>query len=602
MLTGHLSCMKLQVIYRNKVLNEEGFPIIEISEPVVDSEARHAHEDELSDVEMTEQPDVTPLAMLSDEERARVQARCNRILDILEAEEEKELMQEADREDRERREELAKMESEARAERERKLAQREMQKKMGKALLRNFAEARAKDDKEKAEMLASPVAGPSSCPTSPGGARKPKKKVSFANLPDIDEDKPKLEQEKSHITLGDVSIGILKGNTRHVRLKKDELANLPMKLEVVERVPGEWRKTTPLEEQEDGDSDDESLPEEASHPHAGDNDDSEDDDGNWRSYGNMKDEDDEDDLETLSQAQLQREVALNYIEKRNAIGADLQELVSSDGKGEHDWDSPEVPLDATLAARPPKSRTSRFKASLQGASSDSNTLPSGQSHLLVKTVRNGKLLPEGTLSGGVEGDSDPEDVDETQTMRALEMLMRGEVVPEASLKGDSNSQPGNSTPSEPSPRQPSMFAARRQFANDVSNSSRRPTAAKSPESLSPNTPPSPFRKPPTVISTPNTASTTALKKVVASTSQPQANSFSSMIVDSPSFPAPPGSFSSVIVDSPSFPQPTSSRDQVTRPTALADQVQEHTPGRTPTASENLQKPLAKVSRFKSARS
>ncbi len=159
---------------------------------------------------------------------------------------------------------------------------------MGKALLRNFAEARAKDDKEKAEMLASPVAGPSSCPTSPGGARKPKKKVSFANLPDIDEDKPKLEQEKSHITLGDVSIGILKGNTRRVRLKKDELANLPMKLEVVERVPGEWRKATPLEEQEDGDSDDESLPEEVSQPHAGDNDDSGDDDGNCGHTGTWR--------------------------------------------------------------------------------------------------------------------------------------------------------------------------------------------------------------------------------------------------------------------------------------------------------------------------
>lgn len=294
------------------------------------------------DVEITEEPDVIPLTLLSEKERARIQTRVNKILDLFEAEEEKELAMEEEQEERERREELAKREAEAKAEKERKLAQREMQKKMGKALLRNIAEARVKDEQEKAEMLASPIAGPSSCPTSPGGSRKPKKKVSFANIPDIDVDKPKLEQEKSHITLGDVSIGILKGNTKRVRLKKDELANLPMKLEVVERIPGEWRKNAPLEKQEEGDSDDESPPEDASHSHADDNSnsDSEDDDDVWRSYGNMEDEVDEDEFDTLTQAHLQREVALSYIEKRNTVGADLRELASSDGKGEHDWDAP----------------------------------------------------------------------------------------------------------------------------------------------------------------------------------------------------------------------------------------------------------------------
>ena len=84
-------------------------------------------------------------------------------------------------------------------------------------------------------------------------------------------------------------------------------------------------------------------------------------------------------------------------------------------------------------------------------------------------------------------------------------------------------------------------------------------------------------------------------------SQPQSDAFSSMIIDSPSFPAP-GSFSSVIMDSPSFPKPAISQDQATRPVALADRVQESAPGRNPPALGNLQKPAEKISRFKSARS
>ncbi|KLO18543.1 hypothetical protein SCHPADRAFT_993438 [Schizopora paradoxa] len=578
---------------KGELLNEEGLPIIEISEPAEESEGRRTNDASQPEIEITEEPDVIPLSLLSDQERARIQARCNKILDIFEEEEEKELATEEEREERERLEELAKREAEAKAERAHKLAQREMQKKMGKALLRNIAEARAKEEQEKSEMLASPVAGPSSCPTSPGGSRKPKKKVSFANIPDVDVEKPKLEQEKSHLTLGDVSVGILKGNTKRVRLKKDELANLPMKLEVVERIPGQWRSNSGVEERE-ADSDDDSSPEDVTQPHADDEDDEDEDE--WRSYGNLEDEEDDDDLDTLTQAHLQREVALSYIEKRNAIGPDLQELASSEGKGEHEWDAPEVPLEATLATQPPRSKTSRFKASLQGTSVGSDA----RSPLLAKAVRNGKLTPEGKLSGDV-GDSDHEDESEARTQRTLDMLMRGEVVSEAPPDVSGDSQPANGLSHEPSTRQPSKFAARRQFADDVSNASPSATGKLAEPSSRPTAPTMPFRKPPTVISTPRTPSSPATSKNASiPMSQPQPNAFSSMIIDSPSFPAP-GSFSSVVLDSPSFPKPTSSRDQATRP-ALADRVQESTPGRKPPASGNLQKSTEKISRFKSARS
>jgi len=210
-------------------------------------------------------------------------------------------------------------------------------------------------------------------------------------------------------------------------------------------------------------------------------------------------------------------------------------------------------------------------------------------------------MPDGNLSGGVEGDSDLEDADETRTQKALDMLMRGEVISDTSLKSEGNLQPNNDTRSEPSPRQPSKFAARRQFANDVSNSSPR-TGSKPSESSSPQ--PSPFRKPPSVIATPKMASEihTATKAAVSAKTQPPSSAFSSMIVDSPSFPAS-GSFSSVIVDSPSFPQTAHSPDQVACPTALADQVRESSSlGRTPAASGNSQNPPGKVSRFKAARS
>lgn len=169
-------------------------------------------------------------------------------------------------------------------------------------------------------------------------------------------------------------------------------------------------------------------------------------------------------------------------------------------------------MEATLSGRPPNSKATRFKASLQGASSGSTVLPSGQPQRLTKAVRTGKLMPDGKLSGGVEGDSDTEDTKETQTQRALDMLMRGEVISRPSFKSRSNSQPDNGAPSEPPPRSTSKFSSRRQFANDVSNSSLQ-TAAQSPVPSSANIQSSPFRKPPTVISMPKTASTTTLAAV-----------------------------------------------------------------------------------------
>lgn len=261
---------------------------------------------------------------------------------MLEAEEEREKEREAEREGRGQEEEHAKRQADQQADKERKLAQREMQKKMGKALLRNFADARDKAEKEKAEMLASPTSAAPS-PITPNRTLKPKKSVSFANVPDVDVEKPKLEKERKPVTLGDVSIGILQGNSKRVRLKKDELANLPMKLEVIERVPGSSR-TAGANSQASAvarDSDDESVqenPEEKEHSDLSDDDIPESDDNS--------DESDADDLDNITQSQMQREIALEYIKKRELINSRTDHAFTShDHDPIDDWD---VPVSACL--------------------------------------------------------------------------------------------------------------------------------------------------------------------------------------------------------------------------------------------------------------
>ena len=168
----------------------------------------------------------------------------------------------------------------------------------------------------------------------------------------------------------------------------------------------------------------------------------------------------------------------------------------------------DVPLDATLSSKPTRNM-SRFKANLY--SSGAAILPQGQSHILSKSVRRGRLLPDGSLAGGEAGDSDPEGYDEDQTQRTLDMLLRGEMPPEndtstplADGSEDSPVTPPPVAPSESQPRPKSKFALARESVNTrrTSNNANAPTTSSKINGDFVEKP-NGFNKPPTVISKPS---------------------------------------------------------------------------------------------------
>lgn len=315
-------------------MNEEGLPIIEISEPIEDSTVPRPPWDEAT----IEEQEPTPFAELSRQERLRLRGQRDRILDLLEAEEEREARREADLERQVEEQEAARRVKEAQMDISRRLAAREMQKKMGKALLKNIVEAREREEKALSETesaMNSPIAGPSN-----GKTVKPRKSVSFAE-PASDEDGPSSKPLKKRASLawGDVSVGSLRGGMPRVKLKADLQGTQPMRMKVVERAPGEPSRLDTV----DGDSDDES----ASGSEGGEEGDfSSDFRNNDNPFGDeratLTDEDGEDEDEfDLSQAQLQREVALEYVRLRGSIGAEAaQAMTSHSHDGEDEWDQP----------------------------------------------------------------------------------------------------------------------------------------------------------------------------------------------------------------------------------------------------------------------
>lgn len=264
----------------------------------------------------------------------QMRARTNHILDMLEAEEEQAVHVASER-DRVQLVELPfRRTADAEAERARKLAAREMQKRMGKALLKNFTEQRAQEEKaqkagehreEEARSVAqSPV------------TLKPRKSVSFANVPEVDKETPK---PKPSAAWGDVSLGALRAGMPKPKLKSEMLSSQPMKLGVVERVQGQQQASS----NEQQDSDDESNPDVPDAPE-----DDEDDEETPPLYGDFdhsdassnSDEDPDDDFD-FTQASLQREIALEYIRLRETIGADAhQAMTAHSHEGEDEWDKP----------------------------------------------------------------------------------------------------------------------------------------------------------------------------------------------------------------------------------------------------------------------
>jgi hypothetical protein len=262
----------------------------------------------------TEHTGFVPMYRLPPAEKARSRAHMGRILDMLEEEERIEEERHQARDWEERREELEQRRGNVKAELERVETAKEMQKKMGKALLKNMADAREKEEKEKERQEREDLEK-----EEERRSRKPRKCVSWAEL-------PKLERSDD-----DAAVPNLPGK-------------LPMRPYVVERFPARSGASSPPPPIPMGDSDDESEPPSSDSdtpgripsdgipfptPEHDQSDGSEDEDEPLESHGS----EDGFDIDSI---QHQREIALAYFEKRNAIGADAARAMSA--HSHDDWE------------------------------------------------------------------------------------------------------------------------------------------------------------------------------------------------------------------------------------------------------------------------
>lgn len=298
-------------------MDEEGLPIIEVTEPLSDAELTTASNPMVLD-------SLIPLSLLPPSERERQRAERDRILDLLEQEEFAQQMKDEELVQEQRREALQKREENAQREIDRLKAAREMQKKMGKALLRNMADSR----KEQVKTQDQTIEQQNSVKT---------KSVSFAELPaggGEPKDSRSMREKEVQLDWGDVAPGRLRSANRASLMTKAEMDKHPMKMDVVERLPTSQSGPGDFTVQ-DEDSDDESV---ASSAGWVDSDEeihnSEDDSEYDPSLG-----DEEFDLDT---ARHHREVALTYYEKRSLIGEEAAQAMTSHTNDEEDteWNQP----------------------------------------------------------------------------------------------------------------------------------------------------------------------------------------------------------------------------------------------------------------------
>lgn len=438
-----------------QLLNEEGLPIIEISEPMERApEPASGASSGTDPAENAEDTGFVPMYRLPPVERARNRAQMDRILNMLEEEEriESERQQARDRE--QRREELEQLRANAKARPERVKATKEMQKKMGKALLKNMADAREREEKEKARQEREDLEREEA-----RRSRKPRKSVSWAELP---KQERSSARSPTHDALGP--------------------GRLPMRPYVVERFPARSGASSPPPPVPTGDSDDESDPPSPvpsdsdtsdgirsdsipfpTPEHAQSDDGSEDEDEPVESHDGSEDGFD------IDAIQHQREIALAYFERRNTIGADAARAMSAHspdlGGGENEWEqeasrfpafyipvmglteTPEqdVSLEAMLTGPRPKPSQSKFKSERLAQTYPDNTrlpptlptslptsavLPNSTSVALRSAVRMGRL-EGGQLVGNADSDDGEEDEGDdatnTRTHEFIDALYRGDV-------------------------------------------------------------------------------------------------------------------------------------------------------------------------------
>lgn len=284
-------------------MNEEGLPVVEITEQVETASSSTGIAPPFSGD--------LPAWALSEEEKSRSRAERERILDMLEEEE----RLEGEREAAEDEELLV-------AKRERLRAARELQKSMGRALIMNVKDFKAKEEQKKKAFLEIDTA-------EKPKRLKPKKSVSF-DLPPPPEESPisaSLPRD-----WGDVTPARLQSK----RASSPD-AHGPMKLQVVERFPRKLQLTPPLKDSDD-ESDSEPAPDGNAEGSTPVNDVEFNSDESTEDGGDLEVQEGETDLDA---ARHQREIALAYYEKREMFAAQAAAAFSSHSHAQDDpWDRP----------------------------------------------------------------------------------------------------------------------------------------------------------------------------------------------------------------------------------------------------------------------
>ncbi|EAU88855.2 hypothetical protein CC1G_01228 [Coprinopsis cinerea okayama7 len=570
---------------RGELVNEEGLPIVDITEPVPGNESEEL-------IFMDRDP-IVKLDQVAPSVRERLSQHRERLLDMLEAEERAEEEKEREKE-RAEIAEIARKRAEAAAnEKKRLAAAKEMQKRMGKALIKNLGESRAKDEREKEIQRLKDEE--SDAKRKAASASVAKKTVTFA--PGV----ASGDDEYREQSWGDVIPGQLKPVSRPT-----------MKMNVVERVPVSKPLRSPLPPtRSERDSDDES-------------------DLDDQSLDGGSDQELEEETD-LDYASLQRQVELEYLQKRAAIGqaaATAMQELSSQTETPATETEESVGISFKESQKPAVSQFRANKlASAYGASNPTSVVPVATAKTIQKSIRTGKLDEDGNLVGG-EDDSASELEDEGM-QEVLQLLRKGEVYnlgPNGEYIHTVHPQDaarGTGTSSAPRVDDPSKTLPPLNTKNPVSKFKVSRAAAGRPsdsvQSLSPSpTPVSDLNR-----SSPKTASPTAqaAPKLSEGLSTTSLNPMS-MIVDSSSFAPSPGSSTSrasfsMIVESPSFPPtggmkgpngtfttpvqgslpPRTSRPD-RPPTVIASTVRESKPITKPPAPSSESSTPAKVSKFK----
>lgn len=286
-----------------QLVNEEGLPVVEISELVDPTDLRTSVS---RPTPVTVEP-LIPLTSLSDEAQTRLRVKRNQILDLLEEEEKQESLSRKHREAEEREETTRKKREETAKDKENLKEVRELQKKMGRALLLNVSKARERERQEKeAQMLRDEE-------VDKDRKRSPvkKKTVAFAERTE-DIVVPEADIESADVDWGDITPGRLTQRRRPTLMSQALLDRHPMKLNVVERKPAGLGTSRTISQCAEGvDSDDESDLEVSP-----------------ESTENEEEPTLEIDEVDFDAAQHQREVALEYYTKRNTIGKETAQAMA----------------------------------------------------------------------------------------------------------------------------------------------------------------------------------------------------------------------------------------------------------------------------------